>query len=390
MSVIGIICEFNPFHNGHKYLIDTVKKDGDVVVCVMSGNFVQRGEPAIFPKDIRVKSALLNGADVVLELPFVYATASAEIFASSAVDILNAFGCDKIAFGTENTSLEQLENAVAVLHSVNFDEKIKTYLEKGVNYPTARQKAFDEYECECDISTSNNILALEYISAIKKKHYNITPLVVNRKGAGYNDNSAVGEFASATHIRNLINENADFSKYVPENACEIYKTALENGYYLNAEKYNIAALSLLRSLSLDKSNIANMAEGLENRITTAVKTSYGLQEIYDKVKTKRFTHSRIRRAVLSSVFGVTVDDLKIKVPYCRMLGFNRDISSKMGELAKNSTVPFVVNYSDISALNSKDALRIFELENKSSDLYNLSLQKTAVCSTEMTYSPVKV
>lgn len=390
MSVIGIICEFNPFHNGHKYLIDAVKKDGDVVVCVMSGNFVQRGEPAIFPKDIRVKSALMNGADIVLELPFVYATASAEIFASSAVDILNAFGCDKIAFGTENTSLEQLENAVAVLHSVNFDEKIKTYLENGVNYPTARQKAFDEYECECDISTSNNILALEYISAIRKKNYNITPLVVNRKGAGYNDNSAVGEFASATHIRYLINENADFSKYVPQSACEIYKTALENGYYLNTEKYNIAALSLLRSLSLDKSNIANMAEGLENRITTAVKTSYGLQEIYDKVKTKRFTHSRIRRAVLSSVFGVTVDDLKIKVPYCRMLGFNRNISSKMGELAKNSTVPFVVNYSDISALNSNDALRIFELENKSSDLYNLSLQKTAVCSTEMTYSPVKV
>ncbi len=390
MSVIGIVCEFNPFHNGHKYLIDSVKNDGDIVVCAMSGNFVQRGEPALFPKEIRVKSALMNGADIVLEIPFVYATASAEIFASSAVKILNSFGCDKIAFGTENTTFSQLENAVNILLSDDFDNKIKKHLESGVSYPTARQMAFDEYDCDCDISSPNNILAIEYISAIRKNNYNITPITVDRKGADYNDNFAVDEFASATHIRNLINDGRDFQKYVPDNAYEIYKTALDIGEYLNVEKFNISALSVLRSLNKIKPEIANMSEGLENRVCSAIKTSSNLNEIYDKVKTKRFAHSRIRRAVLSAIMNVTNDDLQIPVPYCRLLGFNLNVGKILGELAKKCNLPFVVNYSDIISLNSNDASRVFELENKSSDLYNLSLQKTGNCSTEMTFLVVKM
>ena len=390
MSVIGIVCEFNPFHNGHKHLIDSVKADGDIVVCVMSGNFVQRGEPAIFSKEVRVKSALMNGADIVLELPFLYATASAEIFASSAVKILNAFGCDKIAFGTENTTLSQLENAVDVLLSVDFDKKIKKHLENGISYPKARQMAYEEYNSDCDISSPNNILAIEYISAIKKNNYSITPITVIRKGADYNDNFAVDEFASATHIRNLINENKDFEKYVPDNAYEIYKNALEKGEYLNAEKFNISALSILRSIDAINPKIANMAEGLENRIASAIKISSDINEVYDNVKTKRFTHSRIRRAVLSTIISVTNDDLQIPVPYCRLLGFNTKIANNLGDLAKKCSLPFVVNYSDIVNLNKDDALQVFGLENKSSDLYNLALQKTGNCSTEMTYSVIKM
>ena len=390
MSVIGIVCEFNPFHNGHKYLIDTVKKDGDIVVCVMSGNFVQRGEPALFPKDVRVKSALLNGVDIVLELPFVYATASAEIFSSNAVKVLNAFGCDKIAFGTENTTISQLENAVDILISDEFDNKIKKQLENGVSYAVARQIAFDEYNCNCDISTPNNILAIEYLSAIKKNKFNITPVTVNRIGTGYNDNFAAENFASATHIRTLVNEKKAFKEYVSDSSYELYKNALENGKYLNSEKYNIAALSLLRSNDFENSGIANMTEGLENRISSAIKSSSNLVEIYDKVKTKRFTHSRIRRAVLSCIFNITEDDLKISVPYCRLLGFNMNVSNQLGDLAKNCKIPYVVNYSDIVNLKSQDASRVFEIENKSSDLFNLSLQKTGVCSTEMTYSLIKM
>lgn len=390
MSVIGIVCEFNPFHNGHKHLIDSVKADGDIVVCVMSGNFVQRGEPAIFPKEIRAKSALMNGANIVLELPFVYATASAEIFASSAVKILNAFGCDKIAFGTENTTLSQLENAVEILLSADFDKKIKKHLENGISYPKARQMAYEEYNSDCDISSPNNILAIEYISAIKKNNYSITPITVIRKGADYNDNFAVDEFASATHIRNLINEDKDFEKYVPDNVYEIYKNALEKGEYLNAEKFNISALSILRSNDAINPEIANMAEGLENRIASAIKISSDINEVYDNVKTKRFTHSRIRRAVLSTIMSVTNDDLQIPVPYCRLLGFNTKIANNLGDIAKKCSLPFVVNYSDIVNLNTDDALQVFGLENKSSDLYNLALQKTGNCSTEMTYSVIKM
>lgn len=391
MSVIGIVCEFNPFHKGHKYLIDTVKKEDDTVVCVMSGNFVQRGEPALFPKDARVKAALLNGADIVLELPFVYATASAEIFAHNAVKILNDFGCEKLAFGTEKADVSSLYNAVEILNDKEFDLKIKHYLEEGISYPAARQRAFNEYDVDFDISTPNNILALEYVKAIKKLNSKMTPIPVARVGAGYNDTKSVDGIASATHIRQLINNVEDFSQFIPENTVEIYNKELKNGNYVSIEKYNLAALALLRSkLNKDVSCIANMAEGLENRIKSAIKESTGLEEIYDKAKTKRFTHSRIRRAVLSLAIGVTADGLKIQAPYCRLLGFNKPSAEIMGTLAACSKLPFVASYSDILNLKSADAEKIFALENKAGDFYSLIMQKTAECSKEMTFSPIKL
>lgn len=391
MSVIGIVCEFNPFHKGHKYLIDSVKNKGDTVVCVMSGNFVQRGEPALFSKEARVKAALLNGADIVLELPFIYSTASAEIFAYNAVKILDDFGCERIAFGTENADVETLKKAVDVLNDIDFDAKIKKYLEEGISYPAARQRAFDEYNIDFDISTPNNILALEYVKALKKLNSKIMPMPVIRMGAGYNETKSVDGIASATHIRQLINDGEDFSQFVPENTVEIYNEELENGNFVSNEKYNISSLSLLRSkLNEDLSGIANMAEGLENRIKSAIKESTSLEEIYDKSKTKRFTHSRIRRAVLSLTLGVTAEDLKISAPYCRLLGFNINSAEIMGKLAANSNIPFVASYSDILNLKSADAEKVFNIENKAGDFYSLIMQIGAECSKEMTFSPIKL
>lgn len=391
MSVIGIVCEFNPFHKGHKYLIDAVKKDGDTVVCVMSGNFVQRGEPAIFSKEARVKAALLNGADIVLELPFIYATASAEIFAFNAVKILNDFGCDKIAFGTENADVSTLEKTVEILNDNAFDIKIKKYLEDGVSYPIARQRAFDEYNIDFDISTPNNILALEYMKALKKLNSKMMPMPITRIGAGYNDTKSVDGIASATHIRQLIESNECFSQFIPENIIEFYNEEIKKGNYVSKEKYNLASLSLLRSkLNEDLSCIANMAEGLENRIKYAIKESTSLDEIFDKAKTKRFTHSRIRRAVLSLTLGITADDLKIPVPYCRLLGFNMKSAEIMGRLASNSEISFVASYSDILNLKSNDAEKVFNLENNSRDFYSLIMQNSVECSKEMTFSPIKM
>ncbi len=391
MSVIGIVCEFNPFHKGHKYLIDSVKNTGDTVVCIMSGNFVQRGEPALFTKEARVKAALLNGADIVLELPFVYATASAEIFAFNAVKILNDFGCEKLAFGTENASLRDLNNAVEILIKTDFDEKVKKHLEKGISYPAARQRAFDEYNVDFDISMPNNILAIEYVKAIKKLNSKIIPVPVVRIGAGYNATEAVDGIASATHIRKLINNNEDFSTFVPENTINVYREELVKGNFASTEKYDVAALALLRArLGDDLSGFANMAEGLENRIENAIKHSVCLEEIYEKSKTKRFTHSRIRRAVLSLILGITADDLKIPLPYCKLLGFNSCSADIMGRLAKSSVTPFVVSYSDVINLKSAYAEKIFNIENKAGDFYSLIMQKVGKCSNEMTFSPIKM
>ena len=391
MSLIGIVCEFNPFHKGHKYLIDSVKNKGDTVVCVMSGNFVQRGEPALFSKEARIKAALLNGADIVLELPFAYATASAEIFAFNAVKILECFGCEKLAFGTEKASVKDLNVAVGILNQNGFDAKVKKYLEYGISYPAARQRAFDEYNFDFDISTPNNILAVEYVKAIKKLNSELIPVPVTRIGAGYNDANSIDGIASATYIRKLINNNEDFSSFVPENTISIYREELAKGNFVSTEKYNIAALSLLRSrLNDDLSYVANMAEGLQNRIKTAVKESTSLEEAYDKAKTKRFTHSRIRRAVLSLILGITADDLKISAPYCRLLGFNVNSADIMGTLAKNSKIPFVASYSDILNLKSEQAEKIFNIENKAGDLFSLIMQNSGRCSSEMTFSPVKM
>lgn len=390
MSVIGIVSEFNPFHNGHKYLIDSVKGKDDILVAVMSGNFVQRGEPALFPKDIRTKIALQSGVDIVLELPFLYATASAERFASSAVKILSSFGCEKIAFGSEEGNISQIEKAADVLLEEGFDEKIKNYLDSGVSYPNARQRAFNEYGVSFDISLPNNILALEYVKAIKTENLPLKPITVSRLGTGYNDNFAVGNIASATHIRNLINDNKDFETLVTDDSYGIYKQALSDGKYVSNDKFNLAAMAILRSrLNENLSDYANMAEGLENRIKDAIRKSVTVNELYDCVKTKRYTHSRIRRSVLSLIIGVKNTDLKIDVPYYRLLGFNKNVSKAMGISAKESQIPFVVNYSDIQNLNSAEADRVFELENQSANFYNLILKNSTDGSTEMTASPIK-
>lgn len=391
MSVIGIVCEFNPFHNGHKYLIDSVKKQGDIVVCVMSGNFVQRAEPAIFPKEVRVKTALLNGADIVLELPFVYATASAEKFAYNAVKILDAFGCNKLAFGTENATIEQLNDIVDVLNDNLFDEKMKDSLKKGESYASARQAVLKSYGNNFDVDLPNDILAVEYIKAIRKLNSKIIPVCINRVGAGYNDNFAIDKFASATHIRSLINQNISFENFVPENCISIYMDAIKNGYVVSQEKNELSSLAVLRARLYEKSeNIANMAEGLENRIDDAIKTGLSLNEIYDKVKTKRYTHSRVRRAVLCRQFNVYKNDLNIDVPYCRLLGFDKSCENKLGELVKNCSLPYVSRFSDIIKYNDEKINRIFEYENKTTDFYNLILKTPDICSKERLFSPVKV
>jgi cytidyltransferase-like protein len=391
MSVIGIVCEFNPFHNGHKYLIDSVKKQGDIVICVMSGNFVQRAEPAIFPKYVRVKAALLNGADIVLELPFIYATASAEFFAYNAVKILDSFGCDKLAFGTENTTIEQLNEIVDVLNDSCFNEKITEYLQTGESYASARQSALNSYGNDFYIDMPNNILAIEYIKAIRKLNSGIEPICINRIGAGYNDDFAVKEFASATHIRSLINQNSSFEKYVPANCRYLYQESINKGNYVSQEKYELASLALLRSRLYDnKESIAYMAEGLENRIDEAIRTSVTLDEIYNKVKTKRYAHSRVRRAVLCRQFNIGKNDLNIGVPYCRLLGFNEEIGNRLGEFVNNCPLPFITRFSDISKNDNDKIYKIFEYEDATTDFYNIVLNSIDICSKEKTFSPIKV
>ncbi len=391
MSLIGIVCEFNPFHNGHKYLIDSVKEENDTVVCVMSGNFVQRCEPAVFPKEVRVSCALKNGADIVLELPFVYSCASAEIFCENAVKILCDFGCDKIVFGTENGNLTQLKNTAEILLSEKFEKIFSEYRNKGLSYPNAREKALDFCGASFELSSPNDILAVEYIKAIIKNGYKIQPIAVKRKGVEYHSLNANGEFASATLIRKLIYENCDYTSYIDQKSAQVYREAVKNGEIVNREKYENAMMTLLRNnVNKIDSDFANMTEGLENRIKEAIINGTSLDEIYALAKTKRYTHSRIRRAVMSVAFGIKKKDVSKSVAYIRLLGFNESACEVLGKCAKNCNLPFVVSYSDVKKTDNENAVKTFESESAMSDFYALILEKTKKCSLERTYFPVKI
>lgn len=344
--ITGIICEFNPFHKGHKYLIDTVRESSDGVVCVMSGNLVQRGAFAVYDKFTRAKSALENGADLIIELPCAYSTMSAKGFAKYAVQILEATGVvDEIAFGAECDDISKLKEAAEEVKKN--DAQIKAEIAKGISYPAARKKAVNS-----DIlDTPNNILAIEYISETK-----LPCRAVKRIGKGHDTDDK--EY-SASAIR----EHLCLDEICTMKNCET------------------AILAKLRTMDRDDFlQIDDVSEGLENRIIEAVRTSSSIDEIYDKIKTKRYTHSRIRRIILRAYLGIT-KDYSTDAPYIRILGFSKIGREILSAMKKNANLPIISRYSDINGL-TPDGQKLFKLECRCTDLYNLGYKKPLPCGTE--------
>lgn len=344
----GIICEFNPFHSGHKYLIDTVKENSDAVICIMSGNFVQRGEFAVYDKFKRTETAIKNGADLVIELPCIYSLMSAEGFAKNAVKILESTNIiDEIAFGAECDSIDALKEIAEKI--TECDAEIKEELKKGISYPSARKNAV-----KSDLlDTPNNILAIEYL-----RHTGLPCRAIKRIGKGHDTDD---EKFSASAIRKKLSN---------EDICTIK----------NCEK---AVLAKLRSMKKeDFLNIEDVSEGLENRIYRAVKISTNLEALYDNIKTKRYTHSRIRRIILKSYLGIT-KDYSYTPPYIRILGFNGKGKELLSQMKKNVSLPIVSRLSDIKNLD-ENAKKLFELECRCTDLYNLGYREPLPCETEKT------
>ena len=314
---VGIVAEYNPFHNGHKYQIEQAKKltGADTVVVVMSGNFVQRGEPAICNKWARAEMALKCGADLVIELPVYYAVRSAEYFAEGAIKILNSLNVDCVAFGAETDDIGKLcETAEILKNEADKSDVVKEYISQGLSYPTAISKAFPE--CADILETPNNLLAIEYIKAGAKN-----PIAIKRKGVDH-DGGAVGEVASASYIRENLGE-AD--KYMPKVAYEILKSEIDKGFCQpDNNKLSDIILAKLRGETPEALNkICDVSEGIENRIISAAKTAINLDELYDAVKTKRFTHARIRRIIMNYALGITKDFERCEPQYVRVLASNK-------------------------------------------------------------------
>ncbi len=343
---IGIICEFNPLHNGHKHLINSVKNENDGIICAMSGNFVQRGEFAIADKYTRAKVALENGADLVIEIPTICSILSAQGFARAGVDILEKTGvCDAIAFGAECDDVEKLRSVAREI--VEKDNLIKNELSKGISYPQARKNII-----KSDILDSpNNILAIEYLTYSK-----LPAIVVKRIGKGHDSDDT--EY-SASEIR----KNMSLREKASLKNCEA------------------AVLYKLRTMTAnDFKEIDDVSEGLENRIENAVKTASSLDELYDMVKTKRYTHSRIRRIILRSYLSINRECAK-SPEYLHILGFNQKGKQILSHMKGNSALPLISKYSDIFKLN--DSVReSYNRECKFTDIYNLGFLPPKPCGTE--------
>jgi len=304
-KVLGIVAEYNPFHNGHKYHIDEAKKivNPDITICAMSGNFVQRGEPAIYNKFIRAKSAINNGIDMVIEIPTYFAVSTAENFAYSAIALLKNAGITHLAFGVESNDISKLDEIATLLvnEPEEYKDKLKKNLDKGLSFASARNNAVSKFIPNKLLKSPNNILAIEYLKAIKYFNADIIPVPIIRT-VGYYDDKIENNVASATAIRELIRKNEDVKSLIPKNSITPNKPVF-------FENFNdILIYKLKSSTPSSLLELPDVIEGLENRILSSLECN-DINCIIDKITTKRYTLSRIKRILISMILEIKSSEL---------------------------------------------------------------------------------
>lgn len=387
LSITGIIAEFNPLHSGHKYLINEAKKQG-AVVCIISGNFVQRGDAAIFEKRLRAEMALRCGADLVIELPVCYSMSTAQNFCLGGVSMLSAIGCDTLMFGSECGDIEKLVKTSEILNSKEFSNKLPALLEKGLTFAKARQIAAEECGAPVGIlEGANNNLGIEYITAACNINSNIAFSTVKRLGAMHDSGDLCQAFASASALREKIKQN-DFpacEKYFPNEIKQLIKSAS----FSDISLLEPAIMAILRTkIKEDFYRLPDLSEGIENKLFSAIKTSTSLEELYNTVKVKRYTLARIRRLVLSAFLGLD-NRLFLKTPpYMRVLGFNKIGESLLRANTQHSPIPVVMRVSEIENLGD-DAKYMLNTECRATDLYSLSFKTPLKCGLEYTSELIK-
>ncbi len=377
MATVGIIAEFNPLHSGHEYLINEAKKLG-TVVCVISGNFVQRGDTAIAPKEIRAKAALKAGADLVAELPVLWSMSTAQNFALGGVSACLSLGCDTLFFGSEEGDISPLLQIADILTSDDFSVLLEKHLKKGITFAAARQKACEELGCKKGVlDKPNNNLGIEYIVASRRLGANLEFKTVKRQGADH-DSKEIGSFVSATLLRErlLIGDRDFCKKYMSEEIITLF----EQNSLSDITRLETAILAVLRSKIIDElKTLPDLSEGVENKLYSAIKTASTLNELYDEIKVKRYPLARIRRLVLSAFLGLDNSYFMKPLPYVRVLGFNKYGKAVIKQAKATSKTPIVTKVSEI-----KDS-PVFAVESRASDLYNLSLNVPRKCLKEYTF-----
>lgn len=396
MKVFAVISEFNPFHNGHRYLFEQLRLSGAThIAAIMSGSFVQRGEPAVLSKYTRAKCALLGGADLVVELPAVWASSSAQSFAFGGASLADALGCvDTLAFGSECGDTLKLSAAERLIHGGSCSKEIKEKLAQGKSYARAvcEASAAAAPELESILRHPNNTLGIEYIHALETLSSNIRPFTVRRSGVAHDSGKTSGNIASASHIRRLLLEkdNKAFA-FMPECCIAPVREEIANGRVSDINRLERAILYQLRCMEReDFLNLPDVTEGLENRIYDAVRQHTTLSDIIMGVKTKRYTYARIRRIIINAFLGISSEYQDLPVPYLRILGLGEGGAQILKKAKETAKLPVVIKTTDsLSRLNGgqKD---ILALDLRATDLQALSFLNIASCGEDYYTSPVRV
>lgn len=385
MDKIGaIICELNPIHFGHKYLVEQAKKSGIThLVGIISSNFVQRGEPSIISKQTRAKIALECGFDLIVEIPSIWSMSTAERFAKSGVHIANGLGCiDTLIFGSECGNLDILDKISSTVLSSLFSEIIKSHIKKGITFAKARELSIKDIlgdKFAEILRLPNNILAIEYIKAIKSSNSLIKPFTIARKGVYHDNNFAIGKLCSSSYIRKLmIERNNKWINYVPLQIFDLINHDFNND--LAPVTINLMERAILFKLrSTQKQNILtvpDISEGLENRIIRATANADSLNDLIAKIKTKRYAESRIRRIIMCIFLGISNLDQMSSVPYIKVLGSNKKGLDILKIAKKTAKLPIISRSCDYNKL-SLHAKSIFDKECKIDDIYGLMSPKIA-------------
>ena len=369
-NVVGLIVEYNPFHNGHLHHIQEIDRlfEDNIKIAVMSGDYVQRGEPSLINKFEKTKIALSQGVDIVIELPAFYSTQSAEIFAKSSVNLLNKLSCNYIVFGSESNDLDKLKRIATISLTKEFELSLRGFLAEGFSYPTAFSKAlFDEK------LGSNDILALEYLRAIKAINPKIEAYCIKREKTGYYDDEK-DNFASATHIRKIL---LDYNKKKEDKLNKIKNLVPKFSYKILEENFGV--FSCLRDFydlikyniiknHLELKDIQDLEIGLENRLYKYSLENLKFEDFFNEVLTKRITISRLQRILLHSLFGLTenvTERVKNKVPFVKILGFSARGQKYLNYLKKSE------NYSERKILTSNRNLKEI-LNEEDIELFNFN------------------
>ena len=379
MSVIGIVGEYNPFHYGHKHHIAETKRllgEDCPVVCAMSGDFIQRGEAAVYSKFARAEAAVRSGVDLVLELPPAWALSSAEGFARGAVGLLGSIGVvTHLSFGSECGEVEPLETLAEILLDPLIGADIRRELEaqEGIPFAAARQRAVAKRagELSGQLETPNNILAVEYIKAVYEQGLSIKPVTVQRFGSGHDEISESGH-KSAAEIRRALANGADISASVPGSAYEIYRREdkLGRGPVLmeNLESAMISRLRMLPDSAF--AALPDAGEGLNNRLARAAREESGLDAVIAAAKSKRYALSRIRRMVMCAVLGISADMSRETPPYARVLAANARGCALLRDMEGKARIPVITKPAAVKELGA-ECREVFDRSSSAHDLYVL-------------------